>query len=131
MTALTVHTHPRAADVALSIRHHPTHTLVALRGEIDIVTAPTLRERLRGLLRSGMKLLVLDLAEVSFCDATGLAVMIGTQRRATSLGITLRLVSPRPQITAVLRITGLDRSLHIHRTLSDALAAGRDRRRWK
>jgi anti-anti-sigma factor len=123
MATRTAEGEPEAdAEVAVSIRHRPAHTLVALRGEIDIATAPALRERLFDLLHPGMKLLILDLSEVSFCAAAGLAVMIGTQRRATPLGITLHLIAPQPQTAQLLHITGLDRSLTIHPTLPDSLA---------
>ena len=44
---------------------------------------------------------------------------IGIQRRAIGLGITLRLANPRPQVTKLLRITGLDRSLVVHTTMRD------------
>jgi anti-anti-sigma factor len=79
-----------------------------------------------------MTLLVLDLSSMWFCDAAGAAVLIGTQRRATALGITIRLAAPRSTVAKVLRITGLDRRLTIHSTLSDALtprsrATGGDR----
>jgi anti-sigma B factor antagonist len=100
----------------------PAHTIVHLCGDLDIATAPALRERLLSVLWSGRRLLILDLSGVSFCDAAGLAVLVGTQRRATLLGITLRLAAPRPLVTKVLRVTGLDRSLTIHPTLPDALA---------
>jgi len=111
-------------EVALSVLHRPAHTIARLRGDLDVATAPALRERLAGLLRlrMPMPLLVLDLAEVWFCDAAGLAVLIGTQRRATSLGITLRLAAPSSQVAGVLHATGLDRSLRIHATVADALA---------
>lgn len=114
-----------AAQISLSALHHPAHTLVRLRGDLDTVTAPALRERLLALLmlHPGMKALVLDLSAVSFCDASGLAVLIGAHRRATQLGITLHLAAPRPRITKPLHLTGLDRNLTIHPTLPDALAA--------
>jgi anti-anti-sigma factor len=111
-------------EVGLSVLRRPAHTIARLRGDLDVATAPALRERLADLLRLHMPtpLLVLDLAEVWFCDAAGLAVLIGTQRRATSLGTTLRLAAPRSQIAGVLHATGLDRSLSIHPTVADALA---------
>jgi anti-sigma B factor antagonist len=110
-------------EVGLSILRRPAHTIASLHGELDIATAPALRERLTTLLRLQMPtpLLVLDLAELSFCDAAGLAILIGTQRRATSQGTTLRLATPNPQITRMLHATGLDRTLSIHPTLTDAL----------
>jgi len=116
-------------EVHLSVLRRPVDTIAKLRGDLDVATAPALRERLATLLRlrMPMPLLVLDLAEVWFCDAAGLAVLIGTQRRATSLGITLRLAAPRSQVAGVLHATGLDRSLSIHPTVADALARPRTR----
>jgi anti-anti-sigma factor len=102
-----------------------TRTVVRLRDVLDIATAPALRERLIGLLRPGMRLLVLDLSRVSSCDSAGLAVLIGAQRRARLLGIVLRLAAPSPPVAKLLRLTGLDRSLTICPDLSSALAVER------
>jgi anti-anti-sigma factor len=90
-------------------------TVIRLSGEIDIFTSQALRERLRNVLRYSTNTLILDLSDVSFCDASGLAVLVGTQRRARSMGITLTLTSPRPNMCRLLRITGLDRSLTVTR----------------
>jgi anti-sigma B factor antagonist len=109
-----------------AIRHRPARTIISLHGEVDIATAPVLRERLLSALRPGLRLLIVDLSGVSFCDAAGLAVLAGMQRRAGALGITLRLAAPRPQVTKLLCITGLDRYLVLHPTLSDALASAPD-----
>ena len=68
-----------------------------------------------------MRLLIIDLSGVSFCDVAGLAVLIGTQRRAIARGIVVRLAAPRPQVLKLLRITGLDHRLTICATLADAL----------
>jgi anti-anti-sigma factor len=108
-------------EVGLSVLRRPAHTIARLRGDLDIATAPALRERLAALLQPPMRLLILDLSEVGFCDAAGLAMLIGTQRRATSLGIALRLAAPRSQVAKVLHATGLDRALSIHPTLAGAL----------
>ena len=56
-------------------------------------------------------------------SAAGLVVFTGTQHRATALGVTVRLAAPRPQAAKLLRLTGLDRSLAVHRSLNDALAS--------
>jgi anti-anti-sigma factor len=99
-----------------------TGTVVRLRDALDVATAPALRERLIGLLRPGMRLLVLDMSRVPSCDSSGLAVLIGAQRRARQLGIVLRLAAPSPAVAKLLRLTGLDRSLTICPDLSSALA---------
>jgi anti-anti-sigma factor len=100
-------------------------TIIRLRGALDVAAAPALRERLIGLLRPGMRLLVLDLSRVPSCDSAGLAVLIGAQRQARLLGIVLRLAAPSPPVAKLLRLTGLDRSLIICPDLSSALAVER------
>jgi len=82
-----------------------TRTIVRLRGALDVAAAPALRERLIGLLHPGIRLLVLDLSRVPSCDPAGLAVLIGTQRRARLLGIVVRLAAPSPPATKLLRLT--------------------------
>jgi anti-anti-sigma factor len=98
-------------DVELSTLHRPAHILVRLRGEIDIATAPGLRERLLELLRPGTGLVILDVSGISFCDAAGLEVLVSSHRRAMALGITLRLTSVPPRMTRLMRLHGLDRVL--------------------
>jgi anti-sigma B factor antagonist len=115
------------AEASLSVLSRPGPTIARLEGDLDIASTPALREHLLGVLSPGVRLLVIDLSGVSFCDATGLAVLIGTQRRARARGITVRLAAPRSQMAKLLRITGLDRSFTICATLADALPAQRDR----
>jgi anti-anti-sigma factor len=117
------------AEISLTVLRLPAYTIAGLRGALDISTAPALRERLLGMLSPGVKQLTIDLSGVSSCDVAGLAVLIGTQRRATVRGITVRLAAPGPQIAELLRITGLDRSLTICATLADALIPQRHERR--
>ncbi|MFI6604753.1 STAS domain-containing protein [Nonomuraea sp. NPDC050536] len=93
-----------------------TATVVRLCGELDIGTGAAVRERLLGALRHSTGLLVLDLSGVSFCDAAGLGVVVGVQRRARSLDIVLGLAAPRPHLARVLRLTGLDCSFPMYGT---------------
>jgi anti-anti-sigma factor len=110
------------AETSLPVLRWPAF-IAKLEGDLDIATTPVLRERLLSVLCLGTPLLVLDLSGVSFCDVSALAVLIGTQRRARGLGITVRLVAPRPQMAKLLRVTGLDRVFTICATLDDALPA--------
>jgi anti-anti-sigma factor len=113
------------AQASLSVLSGPACTIARLEGELDIATIPELREHLLGVLSSGVRLFIIDLSGVTFCDVAGLAVLIGTQRRATARGIVVRLAAPRPQVVKLLRITGLDHRLTICVTLADALPAER------
>ncbi|WP_165975473.1 STAS domain-containing protein [Actinomadura rubrisoli] len=109
-------------EVHMTVLRQAGHAVVKPHGELDIATAPALRERLTGLLRPGIRLLVLDLSGVTFCDAAGLAVLVGTRRRANPRGIVMLLAAPGPQVLRVLRATGLERSLPVRATVAEALA---------
>ena len=99
--------------------------IAALRGGLDITSAPALREKLLGLLRPGASRLVVDLSAVGYADASGFAVLVGAGRRAGLLGGWLRLASPTPEVARVLSATGLDRHLATFPTMADAIIGRR------
>jgi anti-sigma B factor antagonist len=82
-------------------------TVVTIRGELGIAAVPALREQLLILLASGAHRIVVDLSRVTFCDSSGLAVLVGAGRRAGLLGGVLRLAAAPPLVLTVLRLTGL------------------------
>jgi anti-anti-sigma factor len=94
--------------------------IAELAGELDLARAPALREQLLGLLRPGSSRLILDLSQVSFADASGLAVLVGTGRRARRLGGFQRLAAVSPQVARVLNLTGLRRHLPVFPTVQAA-----------
>src|SRR5260370_249767 len=99
------------AGLDLSAQTVGAVTVAEVTGELDIASAPALREQLLSLLRPGSSRLVIDLSKVSFCDASGLAVLVNTGRRARLLGGFLRLAAVSPQVGQVLNITRLHRHL--------------------
>ena len=88
---------------------------------LNIASAPALREQLLNVLRPAVSRLVLDLSAVSYADASGLAVLVGTGRRAGLLGGFLRLAAPVPAVTRVLRRTGLYRQFDIFPSVRAAI----------
>jgi anti-anti-sigma factor len=113
------------AEMSLSVLSRPAFTVARLEGDLDIATTPVLRERLLSVLGPGMRLLIIDLSGVPFCDVSALAVLIATQRRARGLGVAVRLAAPRPQMAKLLRVTGLDRHFTICAAPDDTLPAQR------
>ena len=120
-------THPAAEDAGHTLavtvwtgQHR--QVIVTLRGELDITSAPALREQLRSLLRPGASELVVDLSAVRDADASGLAVLVGSQRRAVLLGGGLRLAAPQPAVVRILAATGLSRHLDLYPTVMAAIA---------
>ena len=117
------------AGLSVSSRSERGWVIAALSGDLDIACAPALREQLLGLLRPAASRLVIDLSRVSYADASGLTVLVGTRRRAGLLGGFLRLAAPTPPVAKVLRITGLHRRLDIFPTVQAAItSAGRGQR---
>jgi anti-sigma B factor antagonist len=98
--------------------------VVSLRDGLDMAAAPALREQFLDALHRGPTLLVIDLARVSACDPAGLAVLVGTQRRARLLGTAMCLAGPSAPVRDVLRSTGLDRNFAIYPDVPAAVADG-------
>jgi anti-sigma B factor antagonist len=96
--------------------------IVTLGGELDIVPTPAIRERLLSLLRPGASRIVIDMSAIRYADASGLAVLVSTQRRAVLLGGTLRLAGLQPAVARVLAATGLSRHLAAYPTVQAAIA---------
>ncbi|WP_329241597.1 STAS domain-containing protein [Streptomyces sp. NBC_01478] len=98
-------------------------TVVALSGEIDLLTAQPLSARLDMLTVGPSPDLVLDLRTVSFIDCAGLGVLCRAQNRTAARGGRLRLVTGRTGFLRILRHAQLGGVFEIHTRLSNALAA--------
>ena len=85
--------------------------VVQVKGEVDGHTAPLLETSLAELADSGTRYIVLDIAEVTSLDSTGLAALVRTVKRLRSNDGRLELRSPRPNVKKTLEITGLDQVL--------------------
>lgn len=86
--------------------------VVAVRGEIDVVTAPVLWEQLVDAIPD-TKRLVIDLRDTAFIDSTGLGMFVRALKRLRHNGGDLVLRSPRPNARKVLNMTSLDRVITI------------------
>lgn len=85
-----------------------TEQVVRPRGELDLATAPVFRQSLVDAINSGAARVVVDLAEVTFIDSTGLGVLVGAIKRARANGAELVAVSAAPSIRKVFEITGIE-----------------------
>ena len=110
-------------DLSVSTSDHGALTIVHVGGEIDVYTAPLLREALDKQVAAGRTDLVVDLEKVTFMDSTGLGVLVGRLKLVRGQNGTLRIVSAQERILKVFKITGLDKVFHIYPTVDDAAEA--------
>ncbi len=110
-------------DLSISTSDHGDVTVIAVEGEIDVYTAPQLRERLDEQIAEGRHTLVIDLQQVAFLDSTGLGVLVGRLKMVRSHDGTLRLVCRTERILKVFAITGLDKVFQIYDTVDAAVAS--------
>jgi anti-anti-sigma factor len=102
--------------------------IVAVRGELDLSTAPDLEGPLEDAISSGNASVLIDLSACEFIDSTGIALIVRAWQRldhgaeGNGKGRVV-ICSDNEQVRRVLEITGLELSIPIHSTRDQALAA--------
>ena len=81
--------------------------LATVSGEVDVSSAPALRDGLTELIAKGTSVVV-DLTGVGFLDSTGLGALVAARKAAEDLGVQLPLVCSSERILKLFTITGLD-----------------------
>ena len=100
----------------------PPYTVIEVRGELDVYSAPRLREALVELVSEGHRQLIANLEAVDFLDSTGLGVLVGGLKRVRSNDGDLALVCTQSRILKVFDITGLTTVFRIGASVDDCMA---------
>jgi anti-anti-sigma factor len=105
-------------------------TVLAVSGEMDLVTSPAVRQHVHEAVADGRRSVVLDLTGVRFCDSSGVGVLISARRLMRSCSGRLRLILPteedpahRSHLNRVLAALGLRRLFDVYPDLPAAIAA--------
>ena len=109
-------------DLRLDVSQRDGWTVLAVFGEIDVASAPRLREQLITLVNDQKHRIVVDLGGVDFIDSTGLGVLIGARKRVRAHDGDVVLVCTEPRIVKVFEITGLDQLFAIRASVDEAVA---------
>lgn len=96
--------------------------VLAAPAELDLITADELAEQGCAAIARQPRMVLLDLAGLSFCDARGLGAFVRIANRADVTGCRYALIAPRPAVAKMLRIGDLSRRLPVFATIDDALA---------
>lgn len=110
----------RRGTAGFTVEQRDRAVVVAVEGDLDLASAPQLKETLANLFRSGFGRLVLDFSGVAFMDSTGLSVLIGAQRRLAG-DERFVLARPRPEVLRVFEVSRVAASFRIFSTVDSAL----------
>jgi anti-sigma B factor antagonist len=87
--------------------------ILAVRGELDLFTAPDLKQRLMDVIDGGARGVVVDLAEATAIDSTTLGVLLAAKKRLKLHDGELVVACPNAEIGRTFEITGLDEVLPV------------------
>jgi anti-sigma B factor antagonist len=108
----------------LTVLQAGEETLISLSGELDLSSAPALRELLAEVFDDDrQRRIVLDLTDLIYLDSTGLSIFVTSHKRATATGIEFCLANPNPSVGQLFKITALDHFFTIFDSNGSTMAA--------
>ena len=110
-------------DLSLETRTADGRTVIVVGGEIDVYTAPKLRDKITELVNVGNHELLVDLEAVEFLDSTGLGVLVGGLKKVRAQDGTMALICSQDRLLKIFRITGLAKVFVIHDSVGIAPGA--------
>jgi anti-anti-sigma factor len=100
----------------------PSYTVVTLAGELDLDNREQLRATFDTLLNEGRYRIVVDMTGLTFCDSTGLGILVAARKRAEAHGGWVRLTTPTAHVYRLFNATGMIRLFSFHRSVDEAVA---------
>ncbi|HWD24467.1 MAG TPA: STAS domain-containing protein [Acidimicrobiales bacterium] len=96
------------------------HPVLFVYGEVDVLTAPRVHEALSSIIAEGHTSVLVDMANVTFIDSSGLTALVVAHRHLDDAGGELRLVSVPESVGKVFAIAGLDERFKIFPSVEHA-----------
>jgi len=108
---------------ALDVTPCDDWSVVAVTGELELATAPRLRQQVVSLIGAGRSHLLIDLSGVDYVDSVGLGVIVGALKRCRTHEGDLMVSGAVPRVRLLFEITRLDEIIELHPDVDQALAA--------
>lgn len=105
----------------MNIETHKNGTSVTLKlkgKKLDSTVSPELKGEFLLLCKPKLESLVIDLAEVDFCDSSGLSALLIADRKMKEHGGKVRLINVHKRVSSLLKISMLDRVFDIQESSS-------------
>jgi len=109
-------------DLTLATREIDGKTVISVGGEIDVYTAPKLRDEITSIVGKSVYHIIIDMEAVEFLDSTGLGVLVGGLKKVRANDGSLELICNQERLLKIFRITGLSKVFVIHSSPESALA---------
>jgi anti-sigma B factor antagonist len=106
-------------DFGLEVRELGGRTILAVSGDLDVLTAPELRDRLIETIETGRRELLVDLTSCEFIDSSGLSALVSGYKRVRALGGDLSLVCPPGPVRRLIELVALDRVFSLYDNLAE------------
>jgi anti-sigma B factor antagonist len=103
--------------------HYLPAVVAALPAEIDMANADRVGQQIRSALAPGVRVVIADMSATTFCDSSGISVLVRAHRQAAANRTQLRLVVRSTAVLRALTLVRVDSLLPIYPSLSQALAA--------
>lgn len=103
------------------VRREAGVTVIEAAGDLDVASAPELRNLLSQEIDAGHTRLVVDLSEVPFVDSTGLGTLVAIMRQASQAGGALKLASPRDTVSRVLTLTRMREFFDVSNSVAESV----------
>lgn len=110
-------------DLKVNIHREADAVVVSFEGEVDVYSAPILRDAISKVLAAGHHSIVCDLSGVGFLDSTGLGVLVGRLKAVRMLDGQMRVVITNPRVLRNFKITGLENVFAIDPDVATSVAA--------
>lgn len=101
-------------DFDLQVRESPRGVTVGVSGDLDVLTAPQLRECVASLVEQGRVDLIIDLRPTEFLDSSGLSALVGAVKRVRAEGGDLGIICPPGNVRRLIEVVGLDQVFSLY-----------------
>jgi len=91
----------------MEVRRHRGWSVVDITGDLDMATAPALRQLVVQLLATGARLIAIDLTAADFVDSTGLGLLVAALKRVRTHDGELVVICPEPRLRRIFELTDL------------------------
>jgi anti-sigma B factor antagonist len=112
---------PRGIELAEET-FEPGVLALTVSGELDIATAPVLRDRLNAAIDAGTHRIVIDLSALTFLDSVALATIVHAKQRLPEAGRMAIAIDPSSYVMLVFEGGGLTKVLDLAETREQAIA---------